>query len=182
MSYLLHAEVRHIRPRIARTFRMPAHATLHDLHVALQVLFGWRDQHLHEFAIGDSRYGTIDEGGDDEWDDTGVAAHDERHYRLDAVLAGKTRFIYNYDLGDNWEVDLLVRDAAADDGLPACLYGRRAGPPEDSGGAEGYQALLRVLRDPAAQEHATMREWVGADFDSEAFDLVAVNARLAARS
>ena len=58
----------------------------------------------------------------------------------------------------------------------------RACPPEDSGGTHGYANVLRVLADPADDEFASMKEWVGRRFDPERFDIVAVNKRLAALS
>ena len=40
------------RPAIWRRVLVPATATLGDLHVVIQVLFGWDGDHLHEFAGG----------------------------------------------------------------------------------------------------------------------------------
>ncbi len=42
----------------------------------------------------------------------------------------------------------------------------------------GYERLPEVLRDPKHEEHEEMREWIGRDFDPEAFDLEAVNREL----
>jgi len=41
--------------------------------------------------------------------------------------------------------------------------------------------LLEVLADPARPQHAEQREWVGEDFDPEAFDVTAADASVAAR-
>ena len=52
-------------------------------------------------------------------------------------------------------------------------------PPEDSGGLWGYYDKLEALADKRHPEHRGIKEWMGSDFDPEAFDLADVNARLA---
>ncbi|MHB8425032.1 MAG: IS1096 element passenger TnpR family protein [Gammaproteobacteria bacterium] len=54
----------------------------------------------------------------------------------------------------------------------------RACPPEDCGGPPGYEHLLETLRDPKHEDHEQMREWIGSEFDPEAFDLGKVNQGL----
>ena len=53
--------------------------------------------------------------------------------------------------------------------------------PEDCGGIGGYEDLLAALRDPKHEQHDEMVDWVGDDFDPEAFDLAAVNKALGRR-
>ena len=49
---------------------MPATATLGDLHVVIQVLFGWDGDHLHLFQIGKKQYSdpfvNLEETGDED--------------------------------------------------------------------------------------------------------------------
>jgi Plasmid pRiA4b ORF-3-like protein len=52
-------------------------------------------------------------------------------------------------------------------------------PPEDIGGTPGFQHFLRVMRDPHHPEHGEMVAWVGGRFDPDAFELTAVNRKLA---
>ena len=61
---------------------------------------------------------------------------------------------------------------------PVCLAGKRACPPEDCGGIWGYAQLLETLQDPDDPEHEDMLEWVGEEFDPEAFDLEEINEEL----
>jgi hypothetical protein len=59
------------------------------------------------------------------------------------------------------------------------LYCRKSAcPPEDCGGPPGYEHLLEALRDPKHEEHEEMREWIGGEFDPDAFDLDEVDAAL----
>jgi hypothetical protein len=44
------------RPVIWRSVRLPAAATLADLHYAIQALFGWDGDHLYVFAVGRRHY------------------------------------------------------------------------------------------------------------------------------
>ena len=64
---------------------------------------------------------------------------------------------------------------------PRCVAGARACPLEDCGGPWGYQALLEAVLDPDHPDHDEMSEWLDEDFDSEAFDLDAANAKLQPR-
>ena len=44
---------------------------------------------------------------------------------------------------------------------PSCIGGRRACPPEDCGGAWGYEEFLAAISDPVHDRHEGMLEWVG---------------------
>jgi hypothetical protein len=95
----------------------------------------------------------------------------------------KSRLIYEYDFGDSWDHDIEVQKIAEPQDsveYPVCLAGKRACPPEDSGGVWGYYEKLRVVADPSHEMHQEYREWLGDEFDPEAFDLDEVNAALTA--
>ena len=62
---------------------------------------------------------------------------------------------------------------------PACVEGKRHGPPEDCGGVPGFYNLLEAIGDPEHGQHEQMRDWLGDDFDPEAFSVDEVNRRLA---
>lgn len=157
--------IRDTTPAIWRRLLVAGDATLAELHTALLAALGWSGTHLHSFEIDGRQYGIPDE---DDWD----PPLDERKYRLDDVLAKGSKMTYVYDFGDYWEHDIPIEDIqpAHDVQLPACLDGRRAGPPEDCGGADGYVDLLQALADPRHPDHADAREWLGSAFDPEEFD------------
>src|SRR5512132_1407449 len=46
-----------IEPPIWRRLLLPPSLNLAELHHVLQAVFGWRDEHLHEFIIGGLVYG-----------------------------------------------------------------------------------------------------------------------------
>lgn len=105
-----------------------------------------------------------------------------RNARLNAVVNGaEARLRYPYGFGDDWEHEIVVEKVLPPQPgtpYPICLTGKRDCPPEDCGGAWGYEELLETLRDPQHEEHEERLEWVGGAFDAEAFDLDAVNAAL----
>jgi hypothetical protein len=91
------------------------------------------------------------------------------------------RFDYEYDFGDSWDHTLLVEKILLpQEGVhyPLCLKGKRTCPPEDVGGVWGYEYFLEAIRNPDHDEHEEYLNWIGGEFDPEAFDLEKVNAQL----
>jgi hypothetical protein len=148
--------------------------TLAKLHGILQDAMGWDDYHLHTFTVGGVEFGPASA----EWD-----VKDERRVKLSQLAAqGVKKFRYTYDMGDGWEHEITFQKSVpAEPGAkyPRCIDGARACPPEDCGGIWGYADLLEVLSDPEHEEYEERLEWLGGEFDPEAFDLEEVNARLA---
>jgi hypothetical protein len=106
----------------------------------------------------------------------------ERRARLsDVVQDEKTRFDYEYDLGDSWHHIILVEKIRyPEEGLerPVCLEGKRSAPPEDCGGTSGYRTFLKAISNPKHPEHESLLVWAGGEFDPERFDLDKVNGLL----
>lgn len=166
-------------PQIWRTLRVRSDILLGELHTALQLCFGWADQHMHYFLSDGVRYGIPEpESADDE--------HKVRHQarvRLDQLIESRGDLLeYVYDFGDCWEhliVLASVEPFEAEDRLPRCLAGALAGPPEDCGGPRGYAHLVKVIADTKHKEHADMLEWLGGYFFPDLFDINETNERLA---
>ncbi len=136
---------------------------------------GWENCHMHAFQIGKTSYGPDPDG------ELGFA--NETKTRLGDVARVRTRIGYEYDFGDGWEHELLVEARAvaeAGQTYPACIAGEGACPPEDSGGASGFQELKEILAGPPSADRDEMREWAGEGYDPAGFDLAAVNAAVAA--
>lgn len=170
--YQLKVTLQDISPPIWRRLLVTSTVSLEDLHIILQIVMGWTDSHMHEFAKGSDRYGIPDEYSSSDM-------HDEATYRLDQVLQEeKEKLIYTYDFGDSWEHEVLLEKILpfeTDTVLPVCLKGSRACPPEDIGGIGGYEMFLDAISDPSHPEHENMLEWIEGDFDAEHFDLAEVN-------
>src|SRR4029453_14657048 len=85
-------------PPIWRRLLVPADLTLEQLHHVLQVTMGWDDCHMHEFRIGQQRFGTPDPM---ERTFGGSRTASERTARLFSVLGrAGIKAVYTYDFGD----------------------------------------------------------------------------------
>lgn len=138
---------------------------------------GWTDSHLHEFAVGRTRYGIPDPDGLS----SELVIAEERVTLAEALGGAESKFAYRYDFGDGWDHELRVENTLPlDPGThyPLCLAGANACPPEDVGGPSAYLHFLQAIRDPRHEQHAEMRTWCGGSFDPVAFDLTAINAAL----
>lgn len=177
--YQLKITLKGITPPIWRRVLVPDDLDLAQLHHIFQVVMGWGDYHMHEFVhVADrQRRCFVSREYLDELDGPGL--FDEQTVRLHQLLsAPKDRLIYYYDFGDGWRHDVVlekVQKADADTRAPVCLKGKRACPPEDCGGPNGYGAIEEILEDPEHEEYESTLEWLGGDYDAEAFDLDAVN-------
>lgn len=168
------------KPPIWRRLLVPADLTLAQLHNVLQIAMGWEDGHMHEFRVGQRRFGQPEPA------DTFMRmprTESERTARLSAVL-GRTgaKMIYTYDFGDSWEHGIVLeKQLPADPNTtyPACTDGKLACPPEDCGGIPGFYDLLDALDDPNHERHEELSDWIGDGFDPQSFSVDSVNRRLA---
>ncbi len=166
-----------ITPPIWRRVLVHSNISLRTLHKVIQATMGWDGDHLHEFKAGKITYRpAVDMAYEDD--------EDERKTPLNVVAPrSRMKFTYLYDFGDSWKHVIRVEKISPTDHslrYPVCIDGARAGPPDDCGGTWGYQYLIEALADPNHPGHGDMLDWIGS-FDPEAFDLAAINARLARR-
>lgn len=169
------AQLLDVQPAVWRRIQIPAAATMADLHEVLQQTLGWTNSHLHEFQTDAHRIGMPDP----EWGDEDEVRN-EADVLVGEVAFPSARLHYVYDFGDNWRHDLTVEQiVVAESGVryPRCLDGARSCPPEDVGGAGGYEHFLDALRDPEHEDHEQYANW-GAGFDPDRFDLAEADRAL----
>ena len=172
----LHIELRGTKPKVWRRVLVPETITLVKLHAVIQAAFGWSGGHLHEFNVGDERFGTPDP----DYDEPG-SVRSERTTRLADALGTARTINYVYDFGDNWQHRIKVEKSLTPDPqlkLPLCVAGANATPPDDCGGVYGYYDFVAAISDSTHPEHAEMIEWIGRPWDPAAFDLDSANFRL----
>lgn len=161
-----------IEPAIKRRVQINADNTFEDLHMLLQIVFGWDNSHLFEFVVDGVHILMPDEDGALEVEDKNAF----RTFLSSLSNEGKS-FDYTYDFGDGWSHKVTLVEVFDNEKLifPNCLSGERSGPLEDSGGVPGYVHILSVLANPNSEEYNDVRDWVGDDFDPEEFDLQEAN-------
>lgn len=154
---------------------VPGNFDLYKLHQVIQIAMGWTDSHLHQFVVDGDHFG-IPSSEDYE------PVKDERRVTLEKIAPSlKSKFIYEYDFGDSWTHHVVVEKILTPvpgETYPRCIAGKQACPPEDVGGVWGYEDFLESLRDPEHEEHESNMEWLGEEFDPEAFDPAEVNDSL----
>jgi hypothetical protein len=166
-------------PLVWRRVLVPAATGLDRLHDVIQAAMGWLDHHLHVFSDGRTHYGVPDPE---------LQFRDERAATVGDLLPRVgSRALYTYDFGDDWEHELVLEQqgpAESNVAYPVCVAGAGACPPEDCGGAWGYEHLREVLADSSSEEHQDMVAWLGldkaGDFDAHRFDVDQANRLLAA--
>jgi hypothetical protein len=177
-----------VKPPVWRRIQLPGDASFWDLHCAINDAMGWEDMHLHAFQIGDKRNSI----------DIGIPMEDDMPWSDATMLAGwdvpianhlnqpGAHCTYLYDFGDDWSHKIVLEAIVPREAkikYPRCLAGARACPPEDCGGVHGYARLCDILKDPGKtdEEAEELLDWLGSDFDPEAFDACKVKFGSAAR-
>jgi len=168
-----------VAPQVLRRIEVPLSIRLDRLHLVLQAAMGWTNSHLYELRARDVGWGIPDP-------DFPGGPLDARKVRLIDVLedTGAKTLRYLYDFGDCWEHTIKIeRIAPAVPGAPyPCLVeaiGRC--PPEDVGGAPGYQELLAAKANHAHERRAEFDEWMDLDaFDPKIVDIRVIDRALLA--
>ncbi|MGE0825652.1 MAG: plasmid pRiA4b ORF-3 family protein [Candidatus Binatia bacterium] len=176
--YQLKITLKDFRPAIWRQVHVASTMSLETLHGVIQLAMGWTNSHMHQFKVGKTYYGTT---YPDDFDGT-TTTKDEGKVTVGEVLKKpKAKLVYEYDFGDGWEHEVVLEKILSPEAgvaYPRCISGQRACPPEDCGGVWGYANLLEALQDPEHPEHEELSEWLGDNFDPEAFAPERVNRAL----
>ena len=160
----LHIKLAYLDPAPWREVDVPLSMTLRGLHDTIQAAFPWFNCHLWEFEIGERRYGLPMQ---DDWGDAKL--YNAQTARLDRLkkMEGQT-FLYTYDFGDGWEHEITVLSLFEMERgmrLPRFVDGQWRTPPEDVGGPPGFELFLEAMDDITHEDHDTLLDWYGQDFD-----------------
>lgn len=162
-----------IKPPIWRRIQVPESYTFWDLHVAIQDAMGWCDGHLHQFeTVTNKPSDKIYIGIPSDEDPYEIKKDWEEKISDWYDLEKNNKMNYTYDFGDNWDHKIVLEKILLCDGskYPRCIDGKMACPPEDCGGVWGYEDLIEIIKNPKHKEYKEMKEWLGGDFDPEAFN------------
>ncbi len=150
-----------------RKLRVPDSITFAQLHKILQAAYEWKDCHLYSFGLfkrwSDNSYAHPDiELVATEADlEINPDAKIMIDIKLSDYIPEYRKILYNYDFGDDWrhfiEVENVIDDC--EEKLPILLDGTGNAPPEDVGGAGGFEEFLRVIADPKDEDYEDMKSW-----------------------
>lgn len=166
------------KPAIWRRFTVEPETKLNNFHKILQTIMGWSNNHMHLFRIDDKFYSA-------PCDDDFMETIDYSNIRLNALIKNeKQEFYYDYDFGDNWRHTVILEKIIPKNGFPTyplCIKGKRNVPPEDCGGAPGYENILEIIKNPGNSEYEEIIDWLGDIYDPEEFEIDIINELLQER-
>jgi hypothetical protein len=121
----LKVTLKHWKPAIWRSVRLPVTATLGDLHEMIRILFGWDGDHLHAFRVGGRAYSDPFFALEDTADEDGIRVRD-------AFRPG-IKVGYEYDFGASWQHEITSQKTfTLDPGevYPVCVAYQGGSPVE----------------------------------------------------
>lgn len=173
--YQLKVTLKWSKPPIWRRIQVAGDTKLPKLHRILQIAMGWSDYHLHDFTINGVTFSRPSP------EDIYPMVNEASVKLNQVVVEPRKRFSYQYDFGDNWDHEIVLEKVMQpEEGTryPRCIAGKRACPPEDVGGIGGDAYFLEAIHNPNHPEHNNLLDWIGGEFDPEAFDLDTVNSEM----
>lgn len=138
VTYQLKIVLVGISPMIWRRIKVSSDSTIADLHYIIQIVMGWKEEHLHQFLIHGVHYGINYPG-------TGGFMGNAHEIRLSKFgFREREKFSYEYDFFSNWKHQIRVEAILPDESdrvLPICTAGKGGCPPENCGGVVGFITL-----------------------------------------
>jgi len=178
MAYLMKIKLKGVsKPPVWRKLTVPHDLTFEMLHAAIQVSFGWRNEHMYEFcdSISKKTFEIKPLFEEDEWmydmaKERGVEVIEAAETKLCNVFKDDRKsLIYHYDFGDDWIHHITIEDfMIGNEQHAVCLSGKGACPPEDCGGPGGYEYMKETLNErPCSKDAREIRKWLGLGRDEK---------------
>lgn len=155
---ILRISLNNTQPEIWRVFTVPAKIDLTGLHQVVQRVMGWKDIHPYE------------------WEDEEVGGT----LRKSASSLGDI-INYRYDPKGKWDhtIEVIATGPPSEYLQPyRIIDGEGACPPEDVGGAKGFEKFCDAMADPRHAKHAEQRAWYGGTFYRDAYNRSAAQKKL----
>ena len=109
-GYVLKITIENPHPPVWRRVVIPEKITFEDLHEVIQILFGWQNAHLHDFAYPRDDFQVVMSEEDCNWGDL----HLETETQVDDYLKQYPWIRYTYDFGDCWEHKIVLEKELED--------------------------------------------------------------------
>ncbi|MFZ1235399.1 MAG: plasmid pRiA4b ORF-3 family protein [Prevotella sp.] len=163
------------KPPIWRKVKVNENLSFDDLHMVIQFLFGWKNEHMYQFSPkGWRSFPCIKYVFEDDEEVEYIPLsspetfpygerYDAEKIKLsDYFKALKQKMVYIYDFGDDWfhTIELIEM---TDEALlyPICTGGKGSHLVEDSGGIFGFYNLVEAINTPQHPDNKEYREWLG---------------------
>ena len=159
-------------PLITRRLFVFEDTSFLELHHIIQIAMGWKNYHLFKFNVDGFSIGIVDESEFGFGNSQVLAAKNVKLFNI--IYSDEFSFQYWYDFRDCWIHEIYIEKwgEVEDNGIfPLCIDGQLNCPPEDCGGIDGYNELLKIVQDKTHPEYDRMTHWVGPNFDPQKFDL-----------
>ncbi len=158
------------RPEVWRELQVPVNATLHQLHMILQIAMDWNDLFRYCFSIDGETY-TTEEYLPDKPTKSSI------NTQLSQMpLQRGDSFTYIYDLEECWKIDLEVAGSAAlqRDEPPACTAGQYFSSTDETGRTKAFGNLQQNLSDliEAAQKDPSAADDQPSSLDTEGINVL----------
>ena len=134
-GYILKIVIEDTHPPVWRRILIPEKITFEELHRVIQIIFGWTDEHLHDFQIPSENI-CIDDGAE-PWADYHYV---ENETLVEQFLLEYNWVRYTYDFGDDWRHKIIYEktDENYEERYVSLLKAKGDNFPEDSGGVWGF--------------------------------------------
>ena len=141
-AFQMKITLRGMKPPVWRRFFVPEDMTFNDLADVLIVVMGWNGSHLSAFELPKSGMNIMANPWSD--DETQFGERNGKTVKLSQFLPGEKKFIFVYDMGDNWEHEVVIEDVRENYPAlyPAVLAYEGNCPPDDCGGVWNYMDML----------------------------------------
>lgn len=171
-------------PPVWRRILIPADWVFEELSDVIQVCMGWEFEQLWVFANAEnnpSEHMTEDDE-DYGYEDKPLLSYEVQ--LQDKFTSRGDAYFYTYNLEEEWKHRITLEEIVPDDAdLAELLAGAGECPPENIGGAEMYEALVRTAADPEVHDEYNFREILGLNagesMDLTVFDIEEARERLA---
>ncbi|RZC35166.1 PRiA4 ORF3 domain containing protein [Asbolus verrucosus] len=175
-----------INPPIWRRIQVLNNNTFYNLRQHINEAMGWMSDRSHQFVVHNPKKNSniliVDgalEGITYDFEHNRGRLFKEENTKLSKYFSSPGDVVsYEFDLGDSWMHQIVLEKILPPPGpkaeYPKCTGGKRACPPEDCGGVDGYHHLLEVYKDPQHEEYEELiGRWLQdlyPGYDPEYFD------------
>ncbi len=166
MTFQFKIQIKNItHPPVWRKLTLPSHFSFLDFHYAIQIAFGWFNEHLFNFSPqgwgSEEIIEIIDEHSNGFIGMQPRKPMDAEKTELSEIFKSEgQKYTYIYDFGDDWIHSITLEKILLEKTiLPYCLAGKGMCPPENCGGPWAYMDIKDIISDKTHPEFEELKEY-----------------------